>query len=77
MVNHIGEVMVSIFTLSVQWSTHIGEVMVMFSIVTLSVQWSTTSVMVSNGYSGIGEVMVSVFTLSVQWSTTSVMVMLP
>ena len=42
MVNHIGDVMVSIFTLSVQWSNHIGEVMV--SIVTLSVQWSTTSV---------------------------------
>ena len=42
MVNHIGDVMVSIFTLSVQWSTH-GEVMV--SIVTLSVQWSTTSMM--------------------------------
>ena len=44
MVNHIGEVMVSIVTLSVQWSTTsvIGEVMV--SIFTLSVQWSTTSV---------------------------------
>ena len=42
MVNHIGDVMVSIFTLSVQWPNHIGEVMV--NIVTLSVQWSTTSV---------------------------------
>ena len=42
MVNHIGEVMVSVFTLSVVVVNHIGEVMV--SIFTLSVQWSTTSV---------------------------------
>ena len=41
MVNHIGEVMVSIFTLIIVVN-HIGEVMV--SVFTLSVQWSTTSV---------------------------------
>ena len=41
MVNHIGEIMVSIATLSTVIN-HIGEVMV--SVFTLSVQWSTISV---------------------------------
>ena len=59
MVNHIGEVMFSIVTLSVQWSNHIGEVMV-------SVYLECTVV------NHIGEIMVSIFTLSVQWFTTSV-----
>ena len=49
MVNHIGDVMVSIFTLSVQWSTTsvtvtLSVMVSMVSIFTLSVQWSTTSV---------------------------------